>query len=90
MIIADEPVASLDPARAADLINMLARIARESNKTLISSIHSTDLAHEHFDRVIGLRNGELQFDLPAACVSPELLAELYELEGLDGEGVAQK
>ncbi|MDP6511817.1 MAG: ATP-binding cassette domain-containing protein [SAR202 cluster bacterium] len=90
VIIADEPVASLDPARAADLINMLARIARESNKTLISSIHSTDLAHDYFDRVIGLRNGELQFDLPAASVSSELLADLYVLEGLEGEGVAQK
>ena len=89
VIIADEPVASLDPARAAELIRLLARIARESEKTFISSIHSIDLAREYFDRVIGLRNGELQFDLPVESVSSELLAELYDLEGLESEGVAQ-
>jgi phosphonate transport system ATP-binding protein len=88
VIIADEPVASLDPARAADLIRLLARIARDSDKTLISSIHSIDLAREYFDRVIGLRNGELQFDVPVDSVSSELLAELYDLEGLEREGVA--
>jgi phosphonate transport system ATP-binding protein len=89
VIIADEPVASLDPARAADLIRHLARIARESEKTFISSIHSIDPAREYFDRVIGLRNGELQFDLPVSSVSPELLTGLYELEGLESGTVAQ-
>ena len=89
VIIADEPVASLDPARAADLVRLLARIARESEKTFISSIHSIDLAREYFERVIGLRNGELQFDLPVESVTPDLLAGLYKLEGLEGEGVAQ-
>ena len=89
VIIADEPVASLDPARAADLVRLLARIARESEKTFISSIHSIDLAREYFERVIGLRNGELQFDLPVESVTSDLLARLYELEGLEGEGVAQ-
>ena len=90
VIIADEPVASLDPARATDLIDLLAKIARESNKTFVASIHSTDLAHQYFKRVIGLRNGEKQFDLPVAFVSPELLGGLYELEGLERESVAQE
>ena len=89
VIIADEPVASLDPARAADLIRHLARIARESEKTFISSIHSIDLAREYFDRVIGLRNGELQFDLPVSALSSDLLAGLYKLEGLESGIVAQ-
>ena len=85
-----EPVASLDPARATDLIDLLAKIARESNKTFVASIHSTDLAHQYFNRVIGLRNGEKQFDLPVAFVSPELLGGLYELEGLERESVVQE
>ena len=89
VIIADEPVASLDPARAEDLVSLLARIARDSGKTLISSIHSVDLAREYFDRVIGLRNGELQFDLPVGSMSSELLTGLYELEGLEREGFVQ-
>ena len=90
MIIVNGPVASLDPARAADLIDLRAKIARESNKTFVASIHSTDLAHQHFNRVIGLRNGEKQFDLPVAFVSPELLDGLYELEGLERESVVQE
>ena len=61
---------------------MLAKIARESNKTFVASIHSTDLAHQQFNGVIELRNGEKQFDLPEAFVSPELLDGLFELEGL--------
>ena len=67
----------------------MARIERESEKTFISSIQSIDLAREYFERVIGLRNGELQFDLPVESVTSDLLAGLYKLEGLEGEGVAQ-
>ena len=77
----------LNPARAADL---LTKIARESNKTFVASIHSTDLAHQNFNGVIGLRNGEKQFDLPVAFVSPELLDGLFELEGLERESVVQE
>ncbi|HIM15976.1 MAG TPA: hypothetical protein EYM27_00795 [Dehalococcoidia bacterium] len=80
----------LNPARAADLIDLLAKIARESNKTFVASIHSTDLAHQQFNGVIELRNGEKQFDLPVAFVSPELLDGLFELEGLERESVVQE
>ena len=80
----------LNPARAADLIDLLTKIARESNKTFVASIHSTDLAHQQFNSVIELRNGEKQFDLPEAFVSPELLDGLFELEGLVRESVVQE
>lgn len=89
VIIADEPVASLDPARAADLVRLLGRITRESNRTLVASVHSMDLGRDCFDRVIGLRKGKLQFDLPAVEVTGELFEELYRLEGLESEGVPQ-
>lgn len=80
IIIADEPVASLDPTRATDLLNLLVQIARESEKTLIASIHSIELARQFFDRLIGLKNGNVEFDLPAEDVTSAMFTGLYELE----------
>lgn len=88
IILADEPVSSLDPARANDILELLTEVAAESSKTLITSIHSVDLALKHYTRVIGLRNGRVTFDLPAHQVNRSMLGELYELEGLRGEGIA--
>ena len=56
-ILADEPVSSVDPARARDLVELLTRIAREEGVTLVMSIHNLELAREFFPRVIGLRSG---------------------------------
>lgn len=78
-ILADEPVASLDPARAEDLIAMLTRIAAEEGQTLVASLHSVPLALRYFSRVIALRHGELYFDRPADQVSEGDLEELYQL-----------
>ena len=89
VLIADEPVASLDPTRAEDIVGLLARIAGEYGKTLIASIHSIELARRYFTRVIGLRLGEMWFDLPVDRVTDELLTGLYELQGLESEGVGQ-
>lgn len=82
IILADEPVASLDPARAEDILNMLVQLAKEDRKTLIASLHSVDLAKKYFDRLIALKDGEILFDLPADQVSDEDLAELYKLKEL--------
>ena len=84
-ILADEPVASLDPARAEDLMGLLSGIVRESGKTLVASLHSVALAREHFDRAIGLRNGKVQFDVPVARLTDGMLAKLYDIEGLEDE-----
>ena len=88
VIVADEPVSSLDPARAQDVLALLTGIAREDGKTLIASVHSTDLATRYFGRVVGLRNGSVQFDLPARSVTGDMLDSLYDLEGLGSESVA--
>ena len=85
-ILADEPVASLDPARAEDLMRLLTDIARESGKTLVTTLHSTQLVRTYFSRAIGLRNGELQFDLPVDDVTDDMLDALYDLAGLRVEG----
>lgn len=80
IILADEPVSSLDPTRAEDVLSLLISLAKENNKTLITSIHSIKYAKKYFDRVIGLRNGELFFDLPVNELNEGLLTELYSLK----------
>ena len=83
-ILADEPVASLDPAWAEDLIRLLVNIAHESRETLVASLHSIQLARGYFSRAIGLRKGELQFDLPVGDVTDDMLKGLYDISGLNG------
>jgi len=75
--LVDEPLSALDPTRAAEALELLLRTARERGVTLVASLHHVELALHGFARVIGLREGELLFDLPAAEVSPARLAQLY-------------
>jgi phosphonate transport system ATP-binding protein len=80
VILADEPVASLDPARAEDVLAILTKIVLKENQTLISSLHSVEYARKYFSRIISLKNGEIFFDLPTEKVTDDLLAELYQLK----------
>jgi phosphonate transport system ATP-binding protein len=77
VILADEPVSSVDPALAAGIVKLLIELSETYHKTLIMNLHSVDLALAHFPRVIGLRDGKTSFDLPAAEVMDEHLAALY-------------
>ena len=74
--LVDEPLSSLDPSRAAQAIDTLTRCAQENGATLVTTLHQVDVA-TRFPRVIGLRDGELQFDLPSREVTRERLAALY-------------
>ena len=85
VVLADEPVASLDPARAREVVRLLTDVTEELGETLIASIHSIDLAREFFDRIVGLRNGVVQFDVPAFSIRDHMLEDLYEIEGLRSE-----
>lgn len=85
VVLADEPVASLDPARAREVVRLLTDVTEEQDETLIASIHSLELAREFFDRIVGLRNGLVQFDLPAFSIRDHMLEDLYEIEGLRSE-----
>lgn len=85
-ILADEPVASVDPARARDLLQTLVEIAAEDDVTLVVSLHSVDLALEFFPRIIGLRQGRVEFDRPSTDVTDPDLNALYELEGGSSDG----
>jgi phosphonate transport system ATP-binding protein len=88
----DEPLSALDPTRASLAMQALTQGATERGVTLISTLHQVDMALAHFPRIVGLRNGELVFDLPAAQVTQPLLANLYaqfehELRGEPATGV---
>lgn len=80
-LLADEPVSSVDPARARDTVSLLAELSRERGLTLLVSLHDFELARLCFPRLVGLRGGRILFDLPTAEVRPERVRDLYELEG---------
>ncbi len=73
----DEPLSALDPARAIQAIETLTGNARARGITLVATLHHVQMALAHFPRIIGLKNGELAFDLPTALVTPERLKDLY-------------
>jgi phosphonate transport system ATP-binding protein len=81
MLLADEPVASVDPTRSRDLLSLMTELAAEEGWTLVVSLHDFELAREFFPRVIGLRHGTVFFDGLAADLTPPMVAELYSLEG---------
>lgn len=75
-ILADEPVSAVDPERARDLMELLTTVAGEEGLTLVASLHDVALARRYFDRVIGLREGEVVFDGQASEAEVE---QLYRL-----------
>ena len=78
-ILADEPVSSVDPARARDLMELLRRICESTGKACVISIHAVELALEHCTRLIGLRSGKVVIDAPVGSVGPGDLKALYAL-----------
>ncbi len=75
--LVDEPLSALDPSRSRQALASLQDEARARQVTLVATLHQVELALEHFPRIVGLRNGRLAFDLPAAAVTPAQLAQLY-------------
>jgi len=75
LVLADEPVASLDPRLAGELLSLLLELASPP-RALLLSLHRPDLL-AGFDRVLGLRAGHLVFDQPRASLEPDQLEELY-------------
>ena len=86
LLLVDEPLSALDPARAAQAMATLTEAAREQGATLVCTMHDVPMALRHFPRVLGLQGGALAFDLPSSEVTRERLRALYahrldELEG---------
>jgi len=80
ILLADEPVASVDPARAAANIELMRRLCAERGLSLLVSLHNVALAREHFPRLLALRHGRLVADKPMAAVSPAELDDLLRLD----------
>ena len=78
-MLADEPVSSIDPARACDLVELLTCIAKEEGLTLIMSIHNLELAKAFFPRLVGLRHGSVAFDKQVEEITEEDFNALYDL-----------
>lgn len=82
LLLADEPVSAMDPRLAEHTLGLLGRHAAEQQVTLVVSLHAVDLALAHFPRIIGVREGRVLFDLPAAQVDRQRLDALYANEQL--------
>ena len=77
IILADEPVASLDPITARQVMQDFVRINKEYKISILLNIHHIDLALQYCDRVIGVRAGEIVFDGPAATITQEQIDFVY-------------
>jgi phosphonate transport system ATP-binding protein len=80
LLLADEPVSAMDPVLSDLVISQLINETVSRNATLIASLHAVDIALRWFPRIIGIKNGEIAFDLPAAVVTESMLKELYASE----------
>lgn len=78
IILADEPVASLDPVTAKQVMGDFQRINKEMNITILLNIHHVDLALQYASRVVGIREGQIVYDGPASEVTQDILDKIYE------------
>ena len=80
LVLADEPVSAMDPTLADVTLRELVNDATTRSATLVASLHAVDLALRWFPRIVGLRDGEVVFDLPTVRVTETLLRDLYAAE----------
>jgi phosphonate transport system ATP-binding protein len=81
LILADEPVSSLDPTRAESLMRLITNLARQRGASVVFSSHQPDIARRFADRIIGLRAGCIAFDTAAAGLSEAQITGLYAETG---------
>ena len=77
IILADEPVASLDPITARQVMQDFVRINKDYQISILLNIHHIDLALQYCDRVVGVRAGEIVFDGPASTITQEQIDFVY-------------
>lgn len=90
IILADEPVASLDPVTAEAVMDDFVRINNDMNITVIINIHHVDLALKYAKRVVGIRAGEIVYDGPASEVTESTLRNVYGRDLADDELMGSK
>jgi phosphonate transport system ATP-binding protein len=77
VLLADEPVASLDPEASEEIMRLLQKLARKEHLAVLCVLHQIELAYAYADRVVGIRDGRLAFNLPRSEVSRETVQRLY-------------
>jgi len=77
LLLADEPVSSLDPATSRVILDILKRVNRERGVTVLCNLHLPALAREYGTRVLGLRAGHLVYDGPPENLGTEEVNEIY-------------
>lgn len=80
VVLADEPIASLDPESSRKVMEILARINREDSCTVIVSLHQVEMALKYCPRIIALHQGKVVFDGASSSLTPALLRELYGVQ----------
>jgi phosphonate transport system ATP-binding protein len=83
IILADEPIASLDPRNTKIVMDALLRINKHFGITVLCNLHSLDLARTYCDRLVGMAAGRVVFDGAPAALTDHIARELYDLEAND-------
>lgn len=77
IILADEPIASLDPVSSRQVMNYFKKLNRENGITVIVNIHDVETALEYSDRILGIKKGELAFDGKPSEVNVDVIRNIY-------------
>lgn len=85
LLLADEPVASVDPGLQEGILRLLAEAAERDGRTLLVNLHHPQLARRWFRRIVALREGRVAFDVPSAEADDARLAELFDVGGPQAE-----
>ena len=89
ILLADEPIASLDPSNAARVMDSLKRINQEDGITILCNLHTLDAARQYCGRIIGMAKGRIVFDGAPAALSAAAMREIYQVDGQE-EDIAEE
>ncbi|MBY0528436.1 MAG: hypothetical protein K2R98_33905 [Gemmataceae bacterium] len=77
MLLADEPIASLDPESAHSVLRLLRTLCRDEGLTVLCNLHQVEFARQYSDRILGLRHGKLICDKPTDQLSDDDVQRIY-------------
>lgn len=80
ILLADEPIASLDPRNAARVMDSLKNINTQDGITVLCNLHTIDAARQYSDRILGMAKGQIVFDGPPSELTPTVMREIYQIE----------
>ncbi len=84
LLLADEPIANLDPKTSKKILELLLRINMEKGITMICVLHHLDTVKDNFNRVVALKNGKIYFDGETHTLTYDHIRDIYEFEGETG------